>query len=154
MAIEDIFRAMDRAGVSTAAIWDVDQAVAKLGLTVDALRSRGAARIVVVGRMPTWRSGLPAIVAAHFRRTGKILPERTTEYVEADLAADRRLQALASSLGVDYISPRDVLCDAEGCVTRIGGTLIASDGVHLTIPGAEFFARSVAPQLGLGGSGP
>jgi peptidoglycan/LPS O-acetylase OafA/YrhL len=134
------------------AIWDVDQAVEKLGLTVEALRSRGAARIVVIGRMPTWRGGLPAIVAAHFRRTGQILPERTTEYVEADLAADRRLQALASSLAVDYISPRDLLCDAEGCITRIGGTLIASDSVHLTIPGAEFFARSIAPQLGLDGS--
>jgi hypothetical protein len=136
------------------ASWDAEQAVAKLGLTVEALRSRGVARIVVMGRMPIWRGGLPAIVAAHFRRTGKILPERTTEYVEADLAADRKLRALAASLGVDYISPRDLLCDAAGCITRVGDTLIAFDSVHLTIPGAEFFAKLIAPQLGIDRSAP
>ena len=104
--------------------------------------ARHVARIVVMGRMPIWRGGLPAIVAAHFRRTGKILPERTTEYVEADLTADRRLRALAASLGVDYISPRDLLCDAAGCLTRIGNTLIAFDTVHLTIRPARSFSRT------------
>jgi peptidoglycan/LPS O-acetylase OafA/YrhL len=129
--------------------WDVGQAEEKLGLTVEALRSRHVRRIVVVGRMPLWRGGLPAIVAAHYRKTGNILPDRTTQYVEPDVTGDARMRALSSSLGVDYISPREVLCNAEGCKTQVGDTLIAFDTIHLTPAGSEVFVRLIAPQIGI-----
>jgi peptidoglycan/LPS O-acetylase OafA/YrhL len=130
------------------AYWDAGYTVERLRPTIDALRAQNVRRIVILGPVPVWRGGLPAVVSTYFRRTGAVLPERTWQYVEA-ASGDAKMRQIAVALGVDYISARDALCDTSGCITRINEVLAARDTVHLTQAGAEFLVTSIAPQLGI-----
>ncbi|WP_426765508.1 SGNH hydrolase domain-containing protein [Pseudomonas aeruginosa] len=50
-------------------------------------------------------------------------------------------------MGVNYISPRRILCDSGGCLTRLGDTgdqLVAWDYGHLTDAGSAFLVGKFA----------
>ena len=56
-------------------------------------------------------------------------------------------------LGAEFISASEALCNAQGCLTRIGDAaadIIASDQVHLTEKGSVFLVASIIDRL-LGG---
>jgi hypothetical protein len=129
------------------AVWNVYDKAEDLKPTIEALRNVGIRRIVILGTGPVWRNGLPAIVATYYRRTRKMLPERTTEYYDKT-PSDYWMMKVADELGVEYISAWKALCNDRGCLTRIGSSLIARDVVHLTPTGAEFLLRTIAPALG------
>jgi peptidoglycan/LPS O-acetylase OafA/YrhL len=128
------------------AYWDAGYTPEDLRPTIDALRARNVRHIVILGPVPVWRGGLPTVVSTYYRRTGAVIPERTWQYVES-AAGDAKMRAIASSLGVDYISARDVLCDVSGCVTRLGDSLAARDAVHLTPACSEFLLSAIEPEL-------
>jgi hypothetical protein len=55
--------------------------------------------------------------------------------------------------GAEFISVRDALCNAQGCLARIGdsaGDISASDEIHLTEKGSAFLIESIIDRL-LGG---
>jgi SGNH domain-containing protein len=83
-----------------------------------------------------------------YRRTGAVIPEKTWQFVET-ASGDATMRNIAASLGVDYISARDTLCDASGCLARIGDSLAFRDALHLTPAGAGFLVGSIAPALGI-----
>jgi len=116
--------------------------------TIDALRASHVKNIFILGTMPVWHGGLPGIVAAFFRRTGSVIPARIQQDVDPGVGESSML-GIADSLGVKYISARDALCNADGCLARIGNSLTARDAIHLTSPGSEFLIQAIAPQLGL-----
>jgi hypothetical protein len=52
--------------------------------------------------------------------------------------------------GAEIISAWDVLCNAEGCLTRIGdsaGDISASDQIHLTEKGSAYLVESVIGRV-------
>ena len=54
---------------------------------------------------------------------------------------DKAMKDYAKELNVRYISPLDILCNQDGCITRLGETsdsLITFDNSHLTRAGSEF----------------
>jgi len=56
-------------------------------------------------------------------------------------------------LGAEFVSARDVLCNAEGCLTRTGDSaadISTSDQVHLTANGSAFLIDAIIDRL-LGG---
>jgi hypothetical protein len=58
--------------------------------------------------------------------------------------------------GAEFISAWDAMCNADGCLTRIGDSaadISASDQVHLTEKGSEYLINSVLDRV-LGGSAP
>jgi len=116
--------------------------------TVDALRDLGAKRIIILGYVPVWRGGLPNAVAAYYRRTGHVIPERSHVIVDTPPDGPEWMGRVAAELDTEYISMRDVLCDSEGCLTRIGDHLTTRDWLHLTPSGAEYVVNAVAPRLG------
>ena len=130
------------------AYWDANDKVENLRPTVEALRALNIRRIVILGPVPVWMGGLPAAVATYYRRSGEVMPERNWQYVDK-ISGDSNLRKISASLGVDYVSARDALCNNLGCVTRIGESLAARDGVHLTPVGSTFLVNSIAPELGI-----
>jgi peptidoglycan/LPS O-acetylase OafA/YrhL len=112
--------------------------------TIAALRAHGIERIIIVGRVPLWNGGLPDAVAAYYRRTGRLLPERTPLFVDPE---DQRLMHYSEALGAEFVSAYRVFCDEAGCLDRIGNELVASDGIHLTPAGSKYLISHIAPEL-------
>jgi hypothetical protein len=55
--------------------------------------------------------------------------------------------------GAEFISARDMLCNADGCLTRTGDSaadISTSDQVHLTVNGSAFMVDAIIDRL-LGG---
>jgi len=147
--IVDLLRGISPDIVLLHAIWDVNDKVENLRPTIEALRAQNIRRIVILGPVPVWNGGLPAVVSTYYyRHAGEVIPERTWQYVDKT-SGDSNMRTIAASLGVDYISARDVLCDNRGCVTRIGESLVARDIIHLTPVGSDFLVKSIAPELGI-----
>ena len=130
------------------AIWDVNDKVETLRPTIEALRAQNIARIVILGPVPVWIGGLPAVVSTYYRRKGEVIPERTWQYID-QISGDPNMRKIASELGVEYISSREALCNNLGCVTRIGESLAARDIIHLTPTGSRFLVESIAPELAI-----
>jgi peptidoglycan/LPS O-acetylase OafA/YrhL len=144
--ISDIIRDIGPDIVILHALWDRNDTAAMIKPTIDAIKSSHVRRVIILGPVPVWRGGLPAAVAAYYRLKRRIIPERTFEAVDPAFGDDN-LRRIASELGVTYISARDILCNADGCLARIGNSLTASDTVHLTAAGAGYLIGAIAPSL-------
>ncbi len=119
--------------------------------TVTALKQQTGARVVVLGSVPWWKRGLPNEVLRYYMLHHRLIPERS-----GGAEADRSGPALRDRLvpfGAEFVSAWDAMCNAGGCLTRIGATagdISASDQVHLTEKGSVFLVQSIIDQV-LGG---
>ena len=78
-----------------------------------------------------------------------LIPPRSNEASPSDLY-DAVMRARLVPLGAEFISASDALCNADGCLTRIGDSardISASDQVHLTEKGAVFLVQSIIDQV-------
>ena len=117
--------------------------------TVVALKKATSARIVVLGAVPAWRRGLPSEVLRYFMLHHSLIPPRSTDASPSDIY-DAVMRARLVPLGAEFISASDALCNADGCLTRIGDSardISASDQVHLTEKGAVFLVQSIIDQV-------
>jgi hypothetical protein len=112
--------------------------------SIEALRSSGIEHIVILGPVPNWPGGLPNAIAAYYRRTGHLLPERTSLIVDKE---DEPMRRFSEALGVEYISARQVFCNEAGCLNRIGDELMTGDAFHLAPPGSKYLIDQIAPAL-------
>ncbi len=112
--------------------------------TVKALKQQTKARIIVLGSVPWWKRGLPNEVLRYFMLHHRLIPERS-DRAAAD-SSGARLREKLVPLGAEFISVWDTLCNADGCLTRIGDTakdISASDQVHLTEKASVFLVQSI-----------
>jgi peptidoglycan/LPS O-acetylase OafA/YrhL len=115
--------------------------------TIDALRAIGVGRIVILGKVPVWRGGLPNLIAVYYRRTGELLPEVSPLLVESAPDEDR-MRVAAAQLGVEFVSIRDQLCENGACKTRLGSSdLVVCDWFHFTAAGAKYLVRKIAAEI-------
>jgi peptidoglycan/LPS O-acetylase OafA/YrhL len=120
--------------------------------TVVALKKATGARVVVLGAVPAWRRGLPTEVLRYFLLHHSLIPRRSTDGSPSDIY-DAVMRARLVPLGAEFISASAALCNADGCLTRIGDSakdISTSDQVHLTEKGAVFLVQSIIDQV-LGG---
>jgi peptidoglycan/LPS O-acetylase OafA/YrhL len=126
--------------------WDGDlDGVAR---TVTALKQQTNARIIVLGSVPWWKRGLPNEVLRYFMLHHRPIPERS-DRAEAD-SSGARLREKLVPLGAEFISVWDTMCNADGCLTRIGDTakdISASDQVHLTEKASIFLIQSIIDKV-------
>ena len=85
--------------------------------TVIALKQIGA-RVVVLGPVPLWRRGLPDEVMRYFMLYHGLIPERYDG--AASNGYDAVMREKLVPLDAEFISARDALCNASGCLTRVG----------------------------------
>ena len=128
--------------------WNESYTAEALTPTIEALRAHNVRRIIILGPVPVWGGGLPAVVSTYFRRSGAVIPERTWQYLDT-ASNDDKMRKIALSLGLDYISARDALCNSRGCATRVGNSLVARDTIHLTQTGSTLLLKSIAEELGI-----
>jgi peptidoglycan/LPS O-acetylase OafA/YrhL len=116
--------------------------------TVAALKATGA-RVVVLGPVPFWKYGLPNEVMRYWMLHHALIPARSDQ-VDAGRAIDDKMRAVMVPEGAEFISARDVLCNADGCLARLGdkaSDLSASDQVHLTEQASVLLARSIIGRV-------
>jgi peptidoglycan/LPS O-acetylase OafA/YrhL len=123
--------------------------------TVAALKQTTNARIVVLGSVPWWKRGLPNEVLRYFMLHHRLIPVRSGR-AEAD-GSGARLRDKVVPSGAEFISVWDVMCNADGCLTRIGdkaSDILATDQVHLTEKGSVFLVQSIIDRILGGSAGP
>ena len=114
--------------------------------TTKTYRTLGAKNIIVIGQMPTWEGSLPKSLIRSFSLRHRGIPFRTYEgIVPLSLEWDKKLKDQYYPSGVTYVSLKDFLCDASGCITFVGpnlkSDLIVFDSDHLTKAGARFITE-------------
>ena len=127
----------------------------QVGPTVAALKRETHARVVVLGRDVIWRRGLPNEVLRHFLLHHELIPARSSE-ASVPRAIDRDLRQAVVDGGGEFISVLDVMCDDQGCLTRLGDAardITASDQVHLTEKASVFLVQGIIDRV-LGPSAP
>jgi peptidoglycan/LPS O-acetylase OafA/YrhL len=112
--------------------------------TVAALKQQTAARVVVLGSVPWWKGSLPNEVLRYYMLHHRLIPVRSGG-AELDNSAPA-LRAKVVPAGAEFISVWNVMCNADGCLTRIGDStsdIATSDQVHLTEKASVFLIQSV-----------
>ena len=70
--------------------------------------------------------------------------------VEALRRENAELRAALAKTGVTFISAGEVLCNEEGCLTRVGDTasdITASDDAHLTEKASIFLVQKIIDRV-------
>lgn len=130
--------------------WSEDAAAREAQITgvIEFLRTNQVENIVIVGPAPDWAPDLRGILIRE-RFQSDVLPERMTPPAETwpgTQARDADLSRIAGSLGVQYVSLTDALCDGDQCLIRVSNDipdgLVASDHDHLTAQASIFVLRN------------
>jgi hypothetical protein len=121
-----------------------------LSQTVASLKDLGVPRIIVVGPAPRWKKFLPELVYnVAVRDPRHRVPIRMSFGLDpAFIQADALIRTVFARQSITYVSLRDVLCNADGCLTHVGDgpdTIITADYGHLTTPGAVYVAQRLPP---------
>jgi hypothetical protein len=107
----------------------------------------GAQHVLIIGQVPIWRGSLPRILNQKYLRFGQDAPTRMfTGLVSESIQIDDTMRFTSAKFGVPYYSPKDQLCNAQGCLTRVGDDLpedlIVFDDGHMTTAGARYLVDS------------
>jgi hypothetical protein len=118
--------------------------------TIAWLRSAGVPHIVLVGPVPQWYGTLPQQVCNYFRKhRSEPIPVRMSAGARPEpMEIDAAMRAMSARLGVQYISPCDILHNQDGYLVRLGDTpesFIAWDYGHLTTEGSVYLVSHFPP---------
>jgi peptidoglycan/LPS O-acetylase OafA/YrhL len=126
-----------------------EQHLHNVAATVKALRQMGM-RVVVLGPVPIWRRGLQNEFVRHYMLQQALLPVRLAGAAASDGKYDDLMREKLLPLGAEFISARDVLCNTDGCLTRLGPAatdIIVFDQVHFTAKGSEFLVGEIIDRV-------
>ena len=117
--------------------------------TVATLRKQVGARVIVLGPIVVWRRGLPNEVMRHYMLHHELIPARS-QLGGWFKNLDAELREAAVAGGGEFISAGKVLCNEQGCLTRLGdaaGDITASDGIHLTEKASVFLVQGLIDRV-------
>jgi peptidoglycan/LPS O-acetylase OafA/YrhL len=112
----------------------------KLIATISKLKSLGIKNIVLIGHLPVFTVNQAELLR---RRTFfDNVPIRTySKFKSTVYLYDKKIKDIASLTGIDFISPLDILCDANGCLlsaTKKNILPFSFDYGHLNADGSNF----------------
>jgi peptidoglycan/LPS O-acetylase OafA/YrhL len=131
---------------------DLDAGLKK---TVALLRAKQLKNIIVLGPPATWKgSGLSDNLIDYYYEGGahSLIPIRTFYRSNDEWTShlDSILEADAAANGVKYISLRNIMCNQDGCMARVGpdgSQLMAFDTGHLTTAGSRYITEAILPLI-------
>jgi peptidoglycan/LPS O-acetylase OafA/YrhL len=144
----DLIRSSRAEIVLLQAWWGGHKNLEKLRETIGQLKALNIKRIVILGPVPVWKRTLPHTLV-NFYRLRHTIADRIAAGVSGP-EDDARMEAFSKSAGTEYISAWHVLCDPEGCLTRIGPSasdVIITDNVHLSDTGSNFLIEGIKRKL-------
>jgi peptidoglycan/LPS O-acetylase OafA/YrhL len=124
-----------------------DAFAAELLETISEARVAGAGRVVLIGNLPVYSDGLPGIASRVF--VGGKTDRTYRGFEPGSRVADELTRAIAKQAGVEFLSPIEALCNAEGCLMSSSHDElkpIAWDYGHLTRWGAEFLVDKMTRE--------
>ncbi|MFM9907400.1 MAG: SGNH hydrolase domain-containing protein, partial [Nitrospiraceae bacterium] len=112
----------------------------KLVATISKLKSLGIKNIILIGHLPSFTVSQPELLR---RRTFfDNIPIRTYSKFKSTVNLyDKKIRDVASLTGINFISPLDILCDANGCLlseTKENILPFSFDYGHLNATGSNF----------------
>jgi peptidoglycan/LPS O-acetylase OafA/YrhL len=128
--------------------WDGAKDLEKFRKTISQLKALNVKRIVVLGPVPVWKRTLPHTLV-NFYRLRHTMADRMAAGVSGP-EGDARMEVFSKSAGTEYISAWHVLCNHEGCMTRVGPSasdVIMTDNVHLSDAGSDFLIEGIKRSL-------
>ena len=108
----------------------------------DALRRRGAGRVILIGPVPQWQPSLAAQVADDWPQ----IPNAKGGMDQAVLNTDQELREKKFG-NLSYVSIIGAICDASACTSRVGQKLLVVDSGHLSNEGSLYVAQQLRPAL-------
>jgi peptidoglycan/LPS O-acetylase OafA/YrhL len=118
--------------------------------TVAALKQQTRARVVVLGPLPAWRRSVPNEVLRFYMMYHRLVPPRVSGVARSDGAYDNLMREKLLPLGAEFISAREEMCNAEGCLIRVGDSaadIIISDQAHLTEKGSDYLIGAIIDRV-------
>lgn len=119
--------------------------------TVRLLQRIGIGKIVVMGSAPFWPQPPQVLLYKAYRSDPRHqVPDRLTGFNRGTRDVDRRLQKIASDLGVTFVSLYDVLCNDSGCLARLGDgakDIVQPDLTHFSAEGSSYVISHVADRI-------
>ena len=124
-----------------------ENSLSHLSETVRFLRDNGVVNIVMIGPVPHWRVSLASSMSEYLKQSGASdIPGRSRfGLLESIKDLDGKMRKLADQERINYISPYDSLCNADGCMTRMPeypSIPSAFDTAHFTRPTADRFVQT------------
>jgi len=134
----------------------------KISTALAFLSTLGTPKTIVVGPAPFWyRSAQMTLYDAYKKDPTRRVPERLPEYQGKFFAQDpehgetmdsveRDVSEIAKRFGVTFVSPRAILCNAQGCLVRVGNTakdILQVDNSHFGDAGSWFLVHAIAPDI-------
>jgi SGNH domain (fused to AT3 domains) len=99
-------------------------------------------KIYLIGAGPHWKNDLPKDLFLFWKKSLTV-PFRMNYGLELKKSIDINLilEEIAKNTNITFISPIKILCDKDGCITRLDNSsdsLIIWDSAHLTVKGSEY----------------
>ena len=130
------------------AMWDRTHNLDRLAATIEQLKALKVPRIVILGPVPLWKRTLPLALVNAYRLT-HVIEDRISAGVTG-AGSDEQMRSFSQAHGVEYISAWRVLCDGNGCLTRVGPTaeeVVTTDIVHLSNAGSKYLVEKIEGDL-------
>jgi peptidoglycan/LPS O-acetylase OafA/YrhL len=122
-----------------------------LNETIAALKSAGVVHVLLVGSGPVWKGGLPECLQRYYVSHGEV-PSRMKYCLELYPDLDLDFRERSRTTGASYVSPLDLLCNDDGCLTKVGDRatdIMMWDFNHLTVAGSIYLTdRFPKPLFG------
>lgn len=124
----------------------------KMQHTIKFLRDVGVKNIVMIGAVPHWQDSLPNVYWVYWRTMNhQVLPARSTFDLQPNFdVLNEQVRSISSAAGVHFADSYKAMCDATGCLTRVGegkGQLSVFDTGHLTPAGSAALVTALGNQL-------
>jgi peptidoglycan/LPS O-acetylase OafA/YrhL len=114
-------------------------------------RKLPSTKIIVIGPLPRWQDSPQKVIFASWKRAyDKSKTPKIMQKAERLDDIDMMLSNISKRAGVAYISALDILCNTEGCISRVGeepSDLIAVDYGHLSKTGSEYFVEKIKNEI-------
>ena len=132
--------------------WDDATLAKKLDETLQYMRARlPRTRMIVIGPVPQWNESPQKASYVYWKNTlqkKQAVPIRQKAIVFNEL--DDQLRRVTESNSMEYISAIRELCNADGCLSRVGNQpedFIAVDYGHLSKAGSEYFINLIKEEV-------